>query len=95
MNESTDTSAPPQVEVKPKKVPLQAVTIGIVAGGVLGSLLAWGIIGIVHWRRDASAQAERDAGDAEALRLMEVEQERKAKEGNDAWRKWATEQRAP
>ena len=96
VTKSTEPGSSRPNQAAEKKFPLGPVAIGIIGGGVLGSLLAWGIIGIVHWRRDAAAQAEREAGDAEARRLMEDEAARKALEGtNDGWRKWATGEAKP
>ncbi|MBA4017793.1 MAG: hypothetical protein C0483_11515 [Pirellula sp.] len=94
MNEASSSSRPAKPGDK-RKIPLGPIGIGIVGGGLLGALLAWGIIAIVQSNRLAAQRAETEAIEAEAVRLGELEKARREGEANSEWRRWATQERAP
>lgn len=75
-----------------KPVPKQAIMIGIAGGAVLGSLLAWGVLSIVWWRRDVNREADFEA-EVKAQRQEEIR--RKQAEINDAMRQFSTRKGNP
>lgn len=67
-----------------RKIPVSSVAIGIVAGGILGAVLAKGVLSIVYWRRDVNRQAEVEAEAAKEAQLRKWVD-------NSEWRRWSTQ----
>lgn len=87
---SSGADGKPQTARKPlplkKPVPKQAIMIGIAGGAVLGSLLAWGVLSIVWWRRDVNREADFEA---EVKAQQQAEAKKKQAEIDDAMRQFS------